>query len=72
MEVTGEFEQDYDDLGVLLPEGVRALKIYTTYGASRVPDEKLPALFQKAAELGLIMLAHCEDDELVTSLKRNS
>lgn len=70
MEVTGEFEQDYDDLASLLPEGVRALKIYTTYGASRVPDEKLPALFQKAAELGLIMLAHCEDDELVTSLKR--
>ncbi len=71
MEVTGEFEQDYNDLASLLPEGVKALKIYTTYGDSRVPDEKLPALFRKAAELGLTMLAHCEDDDLVTSLKRD-
>ena len=70
MEVTGEFEQDYGDLASLLPEGVRALKIYTTYGDSRVPDEKLPALFKKASELGLAMLAHCEDDEMVMSLKR--
>ncbi len=70
MEVTGEFEQDYNDLASLLPEGVRALKIYTTYGDSRVPDERLPALFQKAAELGLVLLAHCEDDDIVTGLKK--
>jgi dihydropyrimidinase len=70
MEVTGEFDQDIARLYELRDAGVRVLKIYTTYGADRYPREKLPALFGQAKRLGLAILAHCEDDDILQQTKR--
>jgi dihydropyrimidinase len=70
MEVTGAFEQDISRLGELLDAGVRVLKIYTTYGADRYPRKKLHALFAEAKRLGMPVLAHCEDDEIIQKTKR--
>lgn len=70
MEVTGAFKQDISRLGELRDAGVRVLKIYTTYGEDRYPREKLPALFHEAKRLGMPILAHCEDDEIIQETKR--
>lgn len=69
MEVTGAFYQDIEKLEDIAKEGIRVLKIYTTYGADRFPDEDMERLFANAKKNGLAILAHCEDDELVTQLK---
>ncbi len=69
MEVTGAFDEPLSGLDALPALGVKGLKIYTTYGTEQYPREKLPALFKKAATLGMVMLAHCEDDEIVMDTK---
>ncbi len=66
MEVTGAFPQPTNRLGEMKESGVRALKIYTTYGSDRLPDELLFPLFAEAARLRYTVLAHCEDDEILT------
>lgn len=69
MEVTGAFPQDFEGLCELPPMGVRALKIYTTYGKTELPRERLPELMRRAKALGMTLLAHCEDDATVRATK---
>lgn len=70
MEMTGAYEIDLEELAPLYRQGFRALKIYTTYGRSEYPVEKLPALFRKAGELGFITLVHAEDDGIVAARRK--
>ena len=51
-----------------LPEaGVSSLKIFTTYeNIYMLSEDKLASLFQAAAETGLVITVHSEDNDLVT------
>ncbi len=70
MEITGEFERDLDELDELREQGITSLKIYTTYGSTRLPDNKIPGLLKKAKELNMLVLAHAEDDGVISRLKK--
>ena len=69
MEITGEFEQDFDQLPELKDYGITSLKIYTTYGSAQLPDEKIPYLLKKAKEAGILVTVHAEDNEIVGRLR---
>jgi len=71
MEVTGAFYQDIDRLEDIAAEGISVLKIYTTYGADKFPSEDMERLFSNAAELGMSVLAHCEDDDMIARIKQD-
>lgn len=65
MEITGDFPMDLSQLPALKEMGARALKIYTTYGSTEFPAQRLPELFQTAAALGLITLVHAEENSII-------
>lgn len=69
MEVTGAFYQDIEKLEDIAAEGIKVLKIYTTYGADKFPREDMERLFANAAKLDLAILAHCEDDDMIARIK---
>jgi len=69
MEMTGSHELPLEELVPLYESGIRSLKIYTTYGKSEYPADKLPELFKKAGEVGFITLVHAEDDGIVKARK---
>lgn len=70
MEVTGAFYQDIEKLEDIAKEGIKVLKIYTTYGADRFPDKDMERLFANAAKHNLTILAHCEDDDMIADIKK--
>lgn len=70
MEVTGAYDIDLDELDEVKAMGIRGLKIYTTYGKSEFPPSRIPELFSKARELGLVTLVHAEDNDIVTRRKQ--
>lgn len=70
MEVTNEFPQDFGQLEELVQYGITSLKIYTTYGSTQLPYERIPALLQRAKAAGMLLTVHAEDDEIVTALKK--
>lgn len=70
MEITGEFEQDYDELSDLKAYGISSLKIYTTYGNTALPYDKIPCLLRKAKEAGLLLIVHAEDDNILKDAGR--
>lgn len=47
--------------------GITNLKIFTTYKKEgyMIEEENLPGLFQRAKELGLLIIAHCEDENII-------
>mgnify|MGYP001160570922 CR=1 FL=1 len=69
MEITGEFDQDINQLPDLKTYGIESLKIYTTYGNTQLPDKKIQSLLKKAKELNMLVTVHAEDDEIVSNLK---
>jgi dihydropyrimidinase len=69
MEITGEFEQDLNQLQELKKYGITSLKIYTTYGNTRLPENKIPLLLKKAKENNMLVTVHAEDNDIVTKLK---
>lgn len=71
MVVAGWYHFSLDELADLAAYGIKSLKIFTTYGAEQLPDEKIEQLLKKAAELGILVTVHAEDNELVTELKES-
>ena len=70
MEVTGEFDQNFNELKSLKEYGINSLKIYTTYGNTELPEDKIPDLLKKAKENNMLVTVHAEDNTIVTELKR--
>ena len=71
MEVTGAFYQDIEKLEDIAAQGIKVLKIYTTYGADKFPKEDMERLFANAAKNDLAILAHCEDDDMIARIKQD-
>ncbi|MDR1800680.1 MAG: dihydropyrimidinase [Lachnospiraceae bacterium] len=69
MEVTGAFPQDYSTLKEIKSEGLKVLKVYTTYGNDMLSYEQLSKLYGQAKEDGFSILAHCEDDNILNNAK---
>lgn len=69
MEITGEFEQDFDQLKDIRNYGITSLKIYTTYGSSQLSEDRIPLLLKKAKENNMLVTVHAEDNSVVTKLK---
>ncbi len=69
IEITGAFPQNFDELKQLAEYGINSVKIYTTYGSTQLQDEKLPMLFEKARDAKMLVIAHAEDNDIVTELK---
>ena len=69
MEITGEFNQDLDGLSDLKNYGIDSLKVYTTYGSTKLSDKKIYSLLKKAKEENMLVTVHAEDDEIVNNLK---
>lgn len=65
MEITGEYEQDFNELFDLKKHGISSIKIYTTYGMTRLPYEKIPYLLQKAKDAGMLLIVHAEDNDIL-------
>ncbi|MDF2672523.1 MAG: hydA [Clostridiales bacterium] len=70
MEITGEFEQDFNQLQDLKKYGITSLKIYTTYGSSQLSEDRIPSLLKKAKENNMLVTVHAEDNDIVTNLKK--
>jgi dihydropyrimidinase len=70
MEITGEFDQDLNELPSLKNYGIESLKIYTTYGSTKLSDRKIKSLLKKTKENSMLVTVHAEDDDIVTSLKK--
>ena len=64
-ELTGDYYMDLAQLTQLKRMGICALKIYTTYGSSEFPPERLPELFAEAKKQGMITLVHAEDNDVI-------
>ena len=69
MEITGEFNQDFNELLDLREHGISSLKIYTTYGDTALQENKIPFLLKKAKEVNLLVTVHAEDNEIVSNIK---
>ncbi len=69
MEITGHYEIDFEELCELPSYGINSLKIYTTYGDTELPKGRIPALLKKAKELGLFVIVHAEDNEIILAYK---
>lgn len=69
MEITGEFPQDFNQISALKDYGINSLKIYTTYGDTRLPEDKIPDLLKAAKEAGMLVIVHAEDDAIVLEHK---
>jgi dihydropyrimidinase len=69
MEITGEFEQDLNELSDLKNYGIESLKIYTTYGSTQLSDIKIQHLLKKAKDANMLVTVHAEDDEIVNNTK---
>lgn len=56
-----------EELAEIKDFGITNLKIFTTYKKEgyMIEDENLPGLFQRAKELNLLIIAHCEDEEII-------
>lgn len=69
MEITNECPVDFAQISLLPSMGIRALKIYTTYGDTQLPPERLPAFFEAAANAGMITLVHAEDNAIILATR---
>ncbi len=68
MEVTGGVPKAaYDRLGDLRTYGVSSVKIYTTYGSDRLPDEDILPLAHALKAAKMTLMAHCEDDAILSA-----
>ncbi len=70
MEITGEFEQDVDELPKIKSQGITSLKIYTTYGSTQLLDPQISALLKKAREESMLVMVHAEDDNIISRRKQ--
>ena len=60
------------NLRQLVAEGLSSFKVFLAYkGAFGVDDDELYRVLKLAAELGVIVTAHCENAELVAALQRS-
>ncbi|MGM0421050.1 MAG: amidohydrolase family protein [Bacillota bacterium] len=60
-------EKIAEELAEIRDFGISSLKIFTTYKKEgyMIAEERLPALFARAADLGLLITAHSEDEEII-------
>ena len=54
------------EIGEAIQAGVPSFKIFTTFGATRVPTGHLWAIFEQVQRNGGIMAVHAEEDDIVT------
>jgi dihydropyrimidinase len=54
-------------MAALKEEGIVSFKLYTTYGF-KLSNKEIYSVLERAAELKVLITAHCEDDETVSSL----
>lgn len=57
------------DMETLIAQGITSYKVYLTYGG-KLSDAELLAVLERAAELGVIICAHCENDAMIAFLTR--
>ncbi len=67
----GRFDDKVErDLREIVKRGIASFKVFLAYkGAFAVTDEELYKTLKLAKELGVIVTAHCENDELVAQLQ---
>ncbi|WP_146401686.1 dihydropyrimidinase [Pseudobythopirellula maris] len=71
MGVTNFDESTPDKLKKIVEDGTASFKVFLAYkGALGVSDEELFNTLELAAELGVIVTAHCENESLVSELQQ--
>lgn len=58
-----------NDMATLKEEGITSLKLYMTYD-DKICDNDIISIMRKAKELNLVICAHCENDAIVTRLRK--
>lgn len=66
-EVNDEVLRDMENL--LIQDGISSFKVYLTYD-DMVSDSNLLKVLQRAKELGVVICAHCENDGMIKTLKK--
>ena len=61
-EILGWHRAPPEDLRLVREAGLSSLKIYTTYGPDRLDDAEIRTLLRHAADEGLLLTVHAEDD----------
>ena len=56
-------------IGEAVEAGVASFKVFTTFGAIRVPYGHLGGIFEEVARHGAVMAVHAEEDEVVTYMR---
>ena len=62
-------DQVLADMATLVERGITSYKVYLTYGG-KLDDADVLRVFARAAELGLIVCVHCENDAMIGYLTR--
>ena len=70
VETLGWHHTDLDQLRQVRRAGISSLKVYTTYGKDRLPDEELFALLRRAGEEQLLVTVHAEEDSVCARAAR--
>lgn len=69
--VTSVDDDIYSQLEEIKKEGIKSIKIYTTYGM-KLNNGDILKIMKSCAELGLILLVHCEEDSIVNYCSKES
>jgi dihydropyrimidinase len=68
--LSGEVAPDIvSEIPEAIQAGVASFKIFTTFGAARVPYGHLASIFETVGKSGGIMAVHAEDDDIVTYME---
>lgn len=60
-----------EELPLLVEEGIRSVKVYSTYAASFVDDEAMLDVFRAAKAAGALVVVHAESDAMIKWLTRD-
>lgn len=61
-----EPEKHLQEMDRLKEAGIRSIKLFTTYaGIYMLSEDKMEAIFKKAAENNILVTVHAEDDEII-------
>jgi dihydropyrimidinase len=69
--VTGWSQQHFDEMALVVDQGINTFKHFMAYkGALMVNDDEMFASFQRCAALGALPLVHAENGDLVAALQQ--
>lgn len=65
LEVSSYDQVKFFDKAFYEEQGIKSIKIYTTYGDDMIPYDDIKLLFEHAVKNDLVVMIHAEDDEVL-------